>query len=73
MWILKHSEDLPEKTHDHTVFFFRNKLSFDLSTLYTAMPQDKMKSRLKGLIRKSHASSRNYIVLRFKFKFQAGI
>ena len=43
--------------------------TFDFSTLYTTLPHDKLKSRLKGLIHKAFNDSRNFVVLGYNFTY----
>ena len=50
MWILKNSKDLLECIKSRNVSFCNSIKTFDFSTLYTTIPHEKLKSRLKSLI-----------------------
>ena len=58
MWILKNSKDFLRSAD-----FLKLVLqTFDFSTLYNILPYDKLKSRLKGLIRNLLLISRKYVL-----------
>ena len=50
MWILKNSKDLLECIKSRNLSFCNSIKTFDFSTLYTTIPHEKLKSRLKTLI-----------------------
>ena len=50
MWILKNSKDLLECIKSQKLTFCNSIKTFDFSTLYTTIPHEKLKSRLKTLI-----------------------
>ena len=50
MWILKNSKELLDKLASQSLFVISNIKTFDFSTLYTTIPYDKLKCRLKELI-----------------------
>ena len=66
MWILKNSKDLLQTLKSRSFSEITSLQTFDFSTLYTTLPHDKLKSRLKELIRKSFADSKNFVVLGYK-------
>ena len=49
MWILKNSKELLENLKAQSLHSVNSKKSFDFSTLYTTIPHDKLKSRLKEI------------------------
>ena len=51
MWILKNSKELLEHLKSHTFNHVTSIKSFDFSTLYTAIPHQKLKDRLTSIIR----------------------
>jgi hypothetical protein len=59
MWILKNSKDLLDNLQSRSFFQVSSIKMFDLSTLYTTLPHDKLKPRLKETIHKAF-SHRNY-------------
>ena len=63
MWILKNSKDLLENLKSRSFSEISSIKTFDFSTLYTTLPHDKLKSRLKELIHKAFNNSRNFVVL----------
>ena len=50
MWILKNSKDLLEILKSQNLSSCHSIQTFDFSTLYTTIPHDKLKSRMKNLI-----------------------
>ena len=50
MWILKNSKELLENLKAQSLHSVNGIKSFDFSTLYTTIPHDKLKSRLKEII-----------------------
>ena len=50
MWILKNSKELLENLKAHSLHSVNSIKSFDFSTLYTTIPHDKLKSKLKQII-----------------------
>jgi hypothetical protein len=73
MWILKNSKDLLDKLKSRSFSHVSSIKTFDLSTLYTTLPHDKLKTRLKETIHKAF-SHRNYgskfVVLQFHIFFK---
>ena len=71
MWILKNSKDLFDNLKSRSFSQVSSVKTFDFSTLYTTLPHDKLKTRLKETIHKAF-SYRNYgstfVVLGTKFK-----
>ena len=59
MWILKNSKDLLDNLKSRSFSHASSIKTFDFSTLYTTLPDDKLKSRLKETIHKAF-SHRNY-------------
>ena len=59
MWILKNSKDLLDNLKSRSFFQVSSIKTFDFSTLYTTLPHDKLKTRLKETIHKAF-SHRNY-------------
>jgi hypothetical protein len=59
MWILKNSKDLLDNLQSRSFSQVSSIKTFDLSTLYTTLPHDKLKIRLKETIHKAF-SHRNY-------------
>ena len=51
MWILKNSKELLENLKTQSLHSVNNIKSLDFSTLYTAIPHDKLKSKLKEIIK----------------------
>ena len=49
MWILKNSKELLENLKAQSLLSVNSIKSFDFSTLYTTIPHDKFKSKLKAL------------------------
>ena len=50
MWILKNSKELLENLKAQSFHSINSIKSFDFSTLYTTIPHDKLKSKLKEII-----------------------
>ena len=50
MWILKNSKELLENLKAHSLHSVNSIKSFHFSTLYTTIPHDKLKSKLKEII-----------------------
>ena len=50
MWILKNSKELLENLKAQSLHSVNSIKSFDFSTLYTTIPHDKLKSKLKAII-----------------------
>ena len=50
MWILKNSKELLENLKAQSLHSINSIKSFDFSTLYTTIPHDKLKSKLKAII-----------------------
>ena len=50
MWILKNSKELLENVKAQSLHSVNSIKSFDFSTLYTTIPHDKLKSKLKEII-----------------------
>ena len=63
MWILKNSKDLLENFKSRSFSKISSICTFDFSTLYTTLPHDKLKSRLKELIHKAFDNSRDFVIL----------
>ena len=59
MWILKNSKDLLDNRKSISFSQVSSIKTFDFSTLYTTLPHDKLKTRLKETIHKAF-SHRNY-------------
>ena len=59
MWILKNSKDLLDNLKSRSFSQVSSIKAFDLSTLYTTLTHDKLKTRLKETIHKAF-SHRNY-------------
>ena len=59
MWILKNSKDLLDNLKSRSFSQVSSIKTFDFSTLYTTLPHDKLKIRLKETIHKAF-SHRNY-------------
>jgi hypothetical protein len=59
MWILKNSKDLLDNLKSKSFSQVSSIKTFDFSTLYTTLPHDKLKTRLKETIHKAF-SYRNY-------------
>ena len=59
MWILKNSKDLLDNLKSRSFSQVSSIKTFDFSTLYTTLPHDKLKTRLKDTIHKAF-SHRNY-------------
>ena len=53
MWILKNSKELLDRHKSPNFNLITNIKSFDFSTLYTTIPNQKLKSRLATIIRNS--------------------
>ena len=53
MWILKNSKDLLDKLKSRSFSQVSSIKTFDFSTLYTTLPHDKLKTRLKETIHKA--------------------
>ena len=52
MWILKNSKDLLDNLKSRSFSQVSSIKTFDFSTLYTTLPHDKLKTRLKETIHK---------------------
>ena len=50
MWILKNSKELLENLKEQSLYSVNSIKSFDFCTLYTTIPHDKLKSKLKEII-----------------------
>ena len=50
MWILKNSKELLENLKAQSLHFVNSIKSFEFSTLYTTIPHNKLKSKLKEII-----------------------
>jgi hypothetical protein len=59
MWILENSKDLLDNLKSRSFSQISSIKTFDFSTLYTTLPHDKLKTRLKETIHKAF-SHRNY-------------
>ena len=59
MWILKNSKDLFDNLKSRSFSQVSSIKTLDFSTLYTTLPHDKLKTRLKETIHKAF-SHRNY-------------
>ena len=59
MWILKKSKDILDNLKSRSFSQVSSVKTFDFSTLYTTLPHDKLKTRLKETIHKAF-SHRNY-------------
>ena len=59
LWILKNSKDLLDNLKSRSFSQVSSIKTFDFSTLYTTLPHDKLKTRLKETIHKAF-SHRNY-------------
>ena len=71
MWILKNSKELLDNLKAHSLHSFNSMKSFDFSTLYTTIPHDKLKSKLKEIInqcffRKCGNGRFQYVVIDYK-------
>jgi hypothetical protein len=53
MWILKNSKDLLDNLKSRSFSHVSSIKTFDFSTLYTTLPHDKLKTRLKETIHKA--------------------
>ena len=53
MWILKNSKDLLDNLQSRSFSHVSSIKTFDFSTLYTTLPHDKIKTRLKETIHKA--------------------
>ena len=67
MWILKNSKDLLDNLKSREFAKVHSVKTFDFSTLYTTIPHEKLKCRLKQIINKSFGGKNgrryNFIVL----------
>ena len=72
MWIVKNSKDFLDNLKSRSFSLVSSIKTFDLSTLYTTNPHDKLKTRLKETIHKAF-SHRNYgskfVVLGYNFTY----
>jgi hypothetical protein len=59
MWILKNSKDLLDNLQSRSFSQVSSIKTFYFSTLYTTLPHDKLKTRLKETIHKAF-THRNY-------------
>ena len=53
MWILKNSKELLENLKAQSLHSVNSIKSFDFSIIYTTIPRDELKSKLKGIIKQS--------------------
>jgi hypothetical protein len=60
MWILKYSKDLLDNLISRSLSQVSSIETFDFSTLYTTLPHDKLKTRLKETMHKAF-SHRNWL------------
>lgn len=67
MWILKNSKDLLDNLKSRSFAEVNSIKTFDFSTLYTTLPHDKLKTRLKEIINKAfnckNGNSYKFVVL----------
>jgi hypothetical protein len=56
MWILKKSKDLLDNLKSRSFSQVSSIKTFDFSTLYTTLPHDKLKTRLKETLHKAFQS-----------------
>ena len=78
MWILKNSKELLENLKAQSLHSVNSIKSFDFSTLYTAIPHDKLKSKWKEIINKCffHKNGNRrfqYVVIATKTNISFGI
>ena len=71
MWVLKNSKDLLENLKEQSLHSDNSIKSFDFSTLYTTIPHDNLKSKLKEIIKQSffHKNGNRrfqYVVIGYK-------
>ena len=71
MWILKNSKELLENLKAQSLHSVNSIKSFDFSTLYTTIPYDKLKSKLKEIINKCFCHKNGnrlfqYVVIGYK-------
>jgi hypothetical protein len=59
MWILKNSKDLLDNLQSRSFSQVSSIKTFDFSTLYTILPHDKLKTRLKETIHKAFSHRNN--------------
>ena len=59
MWILKNSKDLLDNLKSRSFSQVSSIKTFDFSTLYTTLPHDKLKTRLKETIHKAFSHRNN--------------
>ena len=69
MWILKNSKDLLDHFKSRSFSEVHSLKTFDFSTLYTTLPHEKLKCRLKKLLEKAFSNSRNFVVLGYNSTF----
>ena len=69
MWILKNSKDLLDHFKSRSFSEVHSLKTFDFSTLYTTLPHEKLKCRLKKLLEKAFSNSRNFVVLGYYSTF----
>ena len=74
MWILKNSKELLDNLNAHCLHSVNSIKSFDFSTLYTTIPRDKLKSKLKEIINqcffhKSGNGRFQYVVIGYKITY----
>jgi hypothetical protein len=60
MWILKNSKDLLDNLKSRSFSQVSSIKTLDFSTLYTALPHDKLKTRLKEIIHKADDLLKQY-------------
>ena len=71
MWILKNSKELLENLKAHSLLSVNIIKSFNFSTLYTTLPLDKLKSKIKEIINQCffHTNGNHrfhYVVIGYK-------
>ena len=71
MWILKNSKELLENLKAQSLLSVNSTKSFDFSTLYTTIPHDKLKSKVKEIINQGFVHTNvnrrfQYVVIGYK-------
>ena len=74
MWILKNSKELLGNLKAQSLHSVNSIKSFDFSTLYTTIPHDKLKSKLKEIINQCffHKNGNlwfQYVVIGYKYTY----
>ena len=74
IWILKNSKELSENLKAQSLYSVNSIKSFDFSTLYTNIPHDKLKYKLKEIIKqcffhKNDNRRFQYVVIGYKDTF----